>query len=99
MADTDKNTEEFANSLGIGMNRFNELSGLVAVVLEHNENAPWSAVVHQCIRFGKNALEVAFIGMILGRTMQESICGRCSAHATEVPMVLMVIRTDKPIPS
>jgi hypothetical protein len=95
MTDTDKNTEEFANSIGINMNRFNELSGLVAVVLEHNEDTPWSAVMRQCIMFGQNAMEAVFIGMILGRAMQESICGRCS----EVPMVLMVIRTDKPIPT
>ncbi len=55
--------------------------------------------MHQCLMFGTNAMEMLVIGMMLGRTMQESICGRCSAKAIETPMVLMVIRTDKPVPT
>lgn len=91
MADTAKNTEEFANSIGIGVNRFEELSSLVAVVLKHNEDALWSAVMRQCIMFGKNAMEVMLIGMMLGRVMQESLCDQCINDAAH-PVMMLVLR-------
>lgn len=95
---SDKNTAEFANSIGIELNRFNELCKLVAVVLDHNIDASWSAVMRQCMVFGQNALEVLFIGMILGREMQAGLCsdicqGDCE-NKPQSPIAVLVLHKE-----
>lgn len=94
---SDKNIAEFANSIGIELNRFNELCKLVTVVLDHNIDAPWSAVMRQCMVFGQNALEVLFIGMILGREMQAGLCSICQGdceNKPQSPIAVLVLRKE-----
>jgi hypothetical protein len=90
------NVEEFANSIGIDIKRFNELSELVSVVMKHHDGAEYGQIMQACL-FGRDPIEDMFIGMLLGRAMQESICCECQEEDAEVPVVLMVVRTDKPI--
>ena len=91
----DDSAKEFAESVGMDLNRFNELSKLVGVVLDHNQNVPWAAVMRQCIVFTKDVMEVVFVGMLLGREMQAGLCQSC--RRSQDTLVVIISKEPKTV--
>ena len=96
MDNVTENVEEFADSIGIDIERFVELSELVDVITRLNEGAEYGYIMEKCVGFCMDQKEAMFVGMILGRNMQAELCSKCDEEDDSPRLVVVCMPVRKP---